>query len=173
MEGRPEARLSSIVIDTNVWLDYYLGFRAGHRDAVELLDTANELGIAMLCAVTATKDLFYLIAADFKHEYRRCHGGSLTPEGAASANEVAWACLRNLEEIATAVGCDQSDVWLARAQRSLHGDYEDNLVIAAAQRADADLLVTNDKELVSHSPMAALICEDALAYLKALRDVGE
>lgn len=105
MEGRPEARLSSIVIDTNVWLDYYLGFRAGHRDAVELLDTANELGIAMLCAVTATKDLFYLIAA--------------------------------------------------------------------AQRADADLLVANDKELVSHSPVAALICEDALAYLKALRDVGE
>lgn len=155
-----------MVIDTNVWLDYFLGFRAGHRDAVELLNIANELEIAPLCAATTTKDLFYLISADFKRAYRCSHGGALTPEGAAAASEVAWACLKNLEEIATVVGCDQSDVWLARVQRSLHEDYEDNLVIAAVQRADADWLVTNDETLVRHSPVAALTCQDALAYLR-------
>lgn len=160
----------SLVIDTNVWLDYYLGFRAGHRNAVELLDVANALDVTLLCSVTATKDLFYLIAADFKREYRRCHDGALSPDGAAAATEVAWACLRNLEEIATAVGCDQSDVWMARAQRCLHEDYEDNLVIAAAQRSGADLLVTNDESLVRHSPVAALTCEDALLYLRSLRE---
>ena len=160
--GRPK----SVVIDTNVWLDYFLGFRAGHRDAVELLDLANGLGIAPLCSATTTKDLFYLISFDFKREYRRRHDGALTAEGAAAASEVAWACLKNLEEIATVVGCDQSDVWLARVQRSLHEDYEDNLVIAAVQRADADWLVTNDDALVRHSPVAALMCQDALAYLR-------
>lgn len=157
-----------MLIDTNVWLDYYLGFRTGHRSALALLDMANNLDILLLCAVTTTKDLFYLIAADFKHSYRQAHDGLLTPEGARAATEVAWACLRNLEEVATAVGCDQSDVWLARAQRSLHEDYEDNLIIAAAQRADADLLVTNDAGLVRHSPVAALTCDDALKYLNGL-----
>lgn len=110
--------------------------------------------------------MLYLINSDFKREYRRRHDGALTPEGAAAASEVAWACLKNLEEIATVVGCDQSDVWLARAQRSLHEDYEDNLVIAAVQRADADWLVTNDDALVRHIPVAALTCQDALAYLR-------
>ena len=33
------------------------------------------------------------------------------------------------------VACDQADVWMARKQRCLHEDYEDNLVVAAAQRA--------------------------------------
>lgn len=155
-----------MVVDTNVWLDYFLGFRAGHRDSVELLDLTNKLGIALLCSATTTKDLFYLISSDFKREYRLRHDGALTPEGAAAASEVAWACLKNLEEIATVVGCDQSDVWLARVQRSLHEDYEDNLVIAAVQRADADWLVTNDDALVRHSPVAALTCQDALAYLR-------
>ena len=66
------------------------------------------------------------------------------------------------------VACDQADVWMARKQRCLHEDYEDNLVVAAAQRAHADCLVTNDQNLLEHSPVAALSCADALAYLQAL-----
>ena len=73
-----------------------------------------------------------------------------------------------MDEIATAVACDQADVWMARKQRCLHEDYEDNLVVAAAQRANADCLVTNDQNLLKHSPAAALSCADALAYLQAL-----
>lgn len=38
----------------------------------------------------------------------------------------------------------------------------------AAQRAHADCLVTNDQNLLKHSPVAALSCTDALAYLQAL-----
>lgn len=40
--------------------------------------------------------------------------------------------------------------------------------VAAAQRAHADCLVTNDQNLLKHSPVAALSCTDALAYLQAL-----
>ena len=57
---------------------------------------------------------------------------------------------------------------MARKQRCLHEDYEDNLVVAAAKRAHADCLVTNDQNLLKHSPVAALSCTDALAYLQAL-----
>lgn len=71
-------------------------------------------------------------------------------------------------EIATAVGCDQSDVWLARKRRRLHGDFEDNLVLSAADRAKADLFVTNDEQLLRHAPVAAMGVRDAVAYLQSL-----
>ena len=47
------------------------------------------------------------------------------------------------------------------------GRIEDNLVVAAAQRADATYLVTNDEALIKHAPVAALAPADALALLKA------
>ena len=158
----------SIVVDTNIWLDYFLGLRAGSQQARELLDAANRAGIELLYAVTSTKDLFYLISADFKRSYRLQFGNESPEAGAQAAGEVAWSCLSVMDEIATAVACDQADVWMARKQRCLHEDYGDNLVVAAAQRAHADCLVTNDQNLLKHSPVAALSCADALAYLQAL-----
>ena len=53
---------------------------------------------------------------------------------AAVAREMAWGCVRNMSEIATAVGCDGRDVWIAEKQKRLHPDYEDNLIIAASIR---------------------------------------
>ncbi|MFR1638350.1 MAG: hypothetical protein ACLSVD_03740 [Eggerthellaceae bacterium] len=40
-------------------------------------------------------------------------------------------------------------------------------MVAAAQRADATYLVTNDEALIKHAPVAALAPADALALLKA------
>ena len=155
-----------LVIDTGVWLDYYLGYRPGHRDAFALFELADQVNATLCYAVTTSKDLFYLISADFKRECRRAHNGDLTPAQAAAAEEVAWACLDHMDEIATAVGCDQSDVWLARKQRGLHGDYGDNLVVSAARRSKAACLVTNDENLVRHCPVTALDVRDAIAFLK-------
>ncbi|MBS5478618.1 MAG: PIN domain-containing protein [Coriobacteriia bacterium] len=160
------ARRLSLLLDTNVWIDYYLGYRPLHRQACELVRLAVRLDADVLYAVTSSKDLFFLIAADFKREYRRVHGGMLDAEGAASADAVAWGCLEHLTENATAVGCDLSDIWLACKQRPLHADYEDNLIVAAAQRAKADLLVTSDESLLRHCPVAALDIPDAIAALR-------
>ena len=90
-------RFASIVVDTDVWLDYYLGFREGNRDACELLAAANRAGVNLLCAVTTIKDLFYLTAADFKRDRRSRHGGQLNEEGVAASHATAWACLKNLK----------------------------------------------------------------------------
>ena len=57
---------------------------------------------------------------------------------------------------------------MASRQRELHSDYEDDLIIAAAIRAQADLLVTNDVKLRSHAPVAAMSVEDAKNYLATL-----
>lgn len=165
MQGEP----LSILVDTNVWLDYYLGFREGHERAKQMLNLANGLGASLLYAITSSKDVFYLISGDCKHAYRNAHGGKITEEASAAAREVAWSCLKSMNDWATAVGCDQSDTWLAQTQRALHDDYEDNLVIAAALRARPTLLVTNNEQLLRHSPVAALDTRDAIAYLESRR----
>ena len=65
------------------------------------------------------------------------------------------------------VTADASDVWLARTHRQVHADFEDNLVVAAAQRAKADFLITNDEQLLKHAPVAALSVADAIKVLEA------
>lgn len=59
-----------------------------------------------------------------------------------------------------------SDVWLACKQRPIHGDYEDDLIIAAIQRVGSTVLVTNDEKLLRHCPVAVLDVKDALAYVE-------
>lgn len=88
-------------------------------------------------------------------------------EGQAGAiSAYAAACVANMDEIATAVGADSSDVWLARKYRRIHADFEDCMVLAAAQRAKADYLVTSDEALLRHAPVAALSVEDFLALVR-------
>lgn len=157
--------IQSILLDTNVWLDWYLATRPGHDAASRLLHQANAQGITLLHAVTSSKDVFFLVMLYFKAALRKEHAGRLTEQDVSVSREFAWACLENMQAVSTAVGCDESDVWIARKQRKLHSDYEDNLIVAAAMRAQASLLVTNDEGLIRHSPVATLSVEDALKVL--------
>lgn len=112
----------------------------------------------------SAKDVFYVLA----HEFRRmavAANGELGEAEAVAVREVVWGCVDNMCELATAVGVDEADVWLARKQRKLTDDLEDNLVLAAARRARADYLVTGDRALIQHSTVAALTPEDMLAVL--------
>lgn len=162
-----DERRPLVLLDTNVWIDYYEGGRPGHRAARALVDGALDRNVPLLYSSLSSKDVFYVVGSVIKQDHRTKHG-TLTEAQAAAATATAWGCLDNMAEIACAVGCDQSDVWLARKTRRLHADFEDDLVLAAAQRAGADLLVTSDEQLRRHAPVAALSVPDALAYLQTL-----
>lgn len=155
------------LVDTNVWLDLFFGDRPGNVDARAFVDAAFDLDAELLYAVTSSKDLFYVLERQYKLLAKQDNDGVLTKSAAGAARIAAWACLEKLDDIATAVACDQTDVFVARAQRRVHDDYEDNLVVAAAMRAKADMLVTNDRALLQHSAVNALNCHDATVYLKA------
>ena len=157
----------TLLLDTNVWLSYYLGSREDSDLAKQLLNLAVENDAQLAYAVTTAKDLFFLLAADCKRAYKTEHG-QLTEAAAAAANELAWGCVRHLSELAIAVPCDHTDVWMAQKQRRLHGDFGDGLVVAAAMRVKADLLVTADKALLLHAPVAAVDVADAIKYLEDL-----
>lgn len=159
---------TSLLLDTNVWLDYLIESRRGHQAAFQLIDAAFQREIELLFAVTSSKDIFYTANRAAKYWYRESHGGELTDSAALAAQEIAWGCLNQLRELGTAVGCDLSDIWLACKHRSIHGDYEDDLILAAIQRVGSTTLVTNDEKLLRHCPVAALDVKDALAYVEQM-----
>lgn len=155
---------TALLLDTNVWLDYYLAHRARHDAACALVQRAVEAGTVLLCAACAPKDVYYVIASEFKRIVRREDGG-LSESAELAAEETAWACVCNLQELATPVALDVSDLWVAGKQRALHRDFEDNVVVAAALRSKARYLVTNDETLLRHCAVAALDVRDMTALL--------
>ena len=118
----------SLLIDTNVWMDYYDASRTGSKAAFELINNALEHGAELVYTVPSSKDVFYLIGRAYKGVLRTVNQERSSEDLAAVAREMAWGCVRNMSEIATAVGCDGRDVWIAEKQKRLHPDYEDNLL---------------------------------------------
>lgn len=115
----------------------------------------------LLYAVGTAKDVYYLVGASLKRQARAAEG-TLSEGQTRAVSTYAAACVANMDEIATAVGADSSDIWLARKYQRIH---EDCLVLAAAQRAKADLLVTSDEALLRHAPVAVLSVDDFLALV--------
>ena len=154
------SRVPSIVLlDVNVWLDNYLPGRPAATDSRLLLDWLDHRSVAIAYPITAPSTVFYLIKQALKQASRI--GGKVLEQGdARTIEEIAWACIENMAEIGTPVGADTSDFWLARKYRSIHSDLEDNLVLAAAERAQVDYLVTSDKTLLMKSTVPALSPHD-------------
>lgn len=155
----------TLLLDTNVWIDLYDGNRANHVDAQTLLERALMCGAPVTFAISSLKDVYHALSAMMKRCIRS-ERGHVTEAESKAAEESAWACIKNMQELATPVGVDLSDVWLAGSYRTLHRDFEDNLIAAAATRCQADVLVTNDGRFLRHCPVRAMDAADALSYLK-------
>lgn len=154
------------LIDTNVWLDYYIPEREHHAEARAFIEQACELDAKLLYAVTTSKDLYYNFALYQKRFIRNHNKGVLTDADSQAVNVLSWGVIKNLKEFAYAVGCDNSDVLIAQKINRMHSDYEDNLVIAAAMRSKADYLVTNDEALLRHCPVASADISDAIKFIE-------
>ena len=158
-------RSFALVLDTNVWHEYAMGDSPEHRSADLILFAINN-GVRLGIAAHSMKDLFRLLERDMK---QTCNDA--LPNGAGSpgpaARAVAWGVLERLLENAEVVGSDYMDALKAMKYRNMHDFYEDNLVVSACQRMNADALVTNDKKLLRHSPVNAMTPADALMWLQA------
>ena len=122
--------------------------------------------IALLYAASSVKDVYYLLEEREKRRVR-ASGAEVTATIAAAVNEYAWGCVLSMGEMATVVPVDQSDLWIATKFRTVHEDLEDDLVLAAMERSQADFLVTSDETLLRKSPVAALSPHDLLALMTA------
>lgn len=158
--------VTSLVLDTNIWLDFYLPFRVGHEAAGKLLTFAATHDINLLYAAHSVADMFYIMEAQTKRAIAAL-GVQPSEESSRVAKAMAYDAIKNLGEIATAVGIDQSDMWLMQKYYRIHPDIEDDLILAAATCAKADYLITNDGQLLQHAMVPALTPEDFLRLVDA------
>ena len=159
---------SSVLLDTNVWLDAFDGARRCSREACELIDVCERMGIELLYAAGSAKDVYYLIGASLKRQ-ARAEEGELSEGQARAIATYAAACVANMADIATAVGMDASDIWLARKYQRIHPDFEDCLVARAARNIGADLIVTRDKGGFSRSRIPVMTPDEVVAWLRRER----
>lgn len=156
----PLIKASTLLLDTNIWLDYFLA-EGPHLAAIErLIELRAEVKITLMYAPTTAKDLFYLIP----RRLRRidANGAGNPPSTYAPA---AWACIERLMEIAFASPLSFAECNLARMMRSSFGDFEDNLVVASGETAQADYVVTGDKAMLAAYPECCITPERAIEIL--------
>ena len=153
----------SAVLDTCIWLNSQIGSSPGHAASRELIIAMRSSGIRLGVAAHSLSNVFYLLTRFF----RRCDALGSVPErhSEASARESAWAVIDNIMEYAEVIGMDGSDARIAALYKPAHDDFEDDLVLAAAHRMGADLIVTDDLTFVKRSPLPALTAEDALRWI--------
>ena len=114
----------------------------------------------------SVKDVFFIFQQQIKAA-NRADGKQDAETAALCARRAAWSAIDLIMELATVGPSDQSDAWIASKQRSLHPDYEDDLVIACAMRLNTRLLVTNDETFIKHSPVPTLSARDAFEVIVA------
>ena len=166
-KGAPVTRLpSSVLLDTNVWIDGCVGTRTGSAKSRQLLCMCVEKEISVCLSITSLKDIYYQVGAELKREHRAT-GEALTEAAALAIEEVSWQSIMTIVEQATIVPADTSDVTVARYFHQIHSDFEDDLVLAAVERSGADYLITNDKRLRAHAPVAAITPADMLTLLES------
>ncbi len=144
-----------LLLDTNVWLDYFDQSRVGFESAIALIRLACQLGMDLLIAPTTCKDFYYQCALSIKRDARRA-GKEVTQSLAAAAEEYAWGCLQNIVEIATVASVGMADVAMSRSIHRSQRDFEDDLIIAVAMRCEVAYLVTGDRRLAAKSPVPTL-----------------
>ena len=149
-----------LLLDTNVWLDHFLDRSARHDLARNVVIEAARRNIILLCAVHSLKDCYFLVNAELRR-MERAENGTVSASAAASISEVAWSCIRSMRKLSYIVPADDSDVVEAAIMRANHHDFEGNLIIAAADRAQADHVVTSDAALLAHHPNRCISLDDA------------
>lgn len=153
-----------IVVDTNVWVDSYCEEHVGSAAAKRFLIAAQEAHAELLYPVHIAKDVVFVLSQEARRVFT-ARFGSLSESMALAIRESAWACMRNMNELATPVGADMSDIWLADKYLRIHPDFEDNLVLAACRRMKANYLVTNDAQLIAHADVVAKTPDQMLQLL--------
>lgn len=154
-----------ILLDTNVLVDYYLGREPGCSACVSIINLAQDTH-PLYATALSLKDVYYLVGATLKRAQRMAQG-ELTQSDARACNEIAWGCVRHAMDITLVAGTGRNECLDALVLRSLHDDFGDNLVAAAARSVQADFIVTGDERLRAHSPVAALSPQDMAALLDA------
>ena len=155
-----------LLLDTNVWVDYFCGWRPRHKEAFCLINSAIEDRATLFYLAGGLKDVYYLVAAEQKR-HLVADGLELTEGNARAINQIALRSIDAMQDISSPVPLDLRTIWLGRKLESTCSDFEDCLVLGACELAEVDFLVTSDEKLRSRATVAALSPADMTSYLSA------
>lgn len=148
-----------LLVDTNVWLDYYLQ-EGAFDEAKRLVELAEAGKIDLLYAPTTAKDVFYILP---RRLARRNANGINVSFASAS-----WACIEHMMQVATASPLSLAECEMARMLGKRMPDLEDNLIIASGETADVDYVVTSDRRMLEAMPEVCLTPARALEMIEII-----
>ena len=158
-----EVQTATVLFDTNVWLDYFLGREGVVEDIVSLIANLRASDHTIATTVPIKKDVFYIIQRELRRR-AKAEGADASVQD-APYGEIAWAMLEQMDELSTIVPVGMREDFFARHLRSEHGDYEDDALIAAARSLGARCVVTSDTRLLARFPDACRTPAQALVLL--------
>lgn len=153
-----------ILLDTNIWLDYYDPYRPKHDDAFALLGKACTQAYQLTYFAGSIKDVYYILSKTQKDLARKSEG--ILTEGSASAiREYSWGCIQHMQEAACALPLDMRTTWMAERMKNLCPDFEDALILAACELNQVKYFVTNDETLINKASVPTLTSANMLLRL--------
>lgn len=157
---------STLLLDTNYWLDLFLPDRPGYVDAAKFIEYAIVHDLNLVYAGVSAKDVFYIVQRRLKQMAVE-EEGELSQEAAIASNESAWACVNYMTEWAAAAPVGEAQIWFAQRFKKIHSDFEDDLIIGVLETCKADYLVTSDRNLAKKAPVGAFSPKEMLEYLSS------
>jgi putative PIN family toxin of toxin-antitoxin system len=142
----------NVLIDTNIWLDFFLQNRPQTSISATLIQACIHANIQLMMAASSFKDIDYIMRSALNARFM--HDESTVVATAASniIPRIIVSCLQDLLSLATILSMDQHICEQALQLRETHHDIEDNMLLATAYQANADMLVTRDQQLRKHFP---------------------
>ena len=158
----------SVLCDTNVLIYYMLGMPPFFFPVLDLFKRSAEWGVQLSCTALSLKDVFYITPGRFKDRY--LHDESLVVQVTAQnmLPRIARASVSQLLKIMTVLPVGAEECFAADGMYGTHPDFEDNLVIAAAEHAGVRYVATYDKQLIRHYPGLCDTPEEIVQHLSSV-----
>ncbi|PWL77517.1 MAG: hypothetical protein DBY20_09130 [Coriobacteriia bacterium] len=128
---------------------------SSEANAVSGVEKSHHLILLAFTTPGILKDVFFLIGVSLKG-WTRAAGEKVTEESALAVNEISWACLSQIQGMSIVLNLGFAEHLEASALRSKNPDYEDNLLLATAQNAKVDYIITKGKGLLANDVVSAI-----------------
>ena len=137
--------MDSVLLDTNVLLDFLATTRPEHDVVVSLIRQLQEDGIGLCVAATSLKDVYYILGRT---------------DGEPAARRAVESVLM------TSIVLPVDDTCCRMALSSTEPDFEDGIIRAAAEIGRVDYLVTRDRGAFIGSAVPKVSPGDLLRELR-------
>lgn len=148
-----------LMIDTNVWLEYFTRSGQNPQAAKRLMEHAAEDHATLLYTPSTAKDVFYLLP-------RIMRRAASPADKDISFQPAAWAAITFMRDVATAGPLSAAECSLAAVMRTMFGDFEDNLIFACAETSECDFIVTHDQRFLERFPEVCITPKRAVELIE-------